>query len=111
MKLLLRTIQNARSVDAAGLDVVGCLLEVTLTLLEGASVQGRPPAEGQSCIIYVTGQHGWLHGEKWVLHVALIAAVLGTKGVTHSAQSIGNLRRKVVLAAAITCAASHSGQI
>lgn len=98
-------IDHARRADAAGLDVVGCAVEVTLMLLEGASTHCGPPAEGQCDVVYVTGQHGWVHREEWVLKTARIAAVLGAKGVIHSsAQSIGDLQRKVVLAAPLACA-------
>lgn len=74
---------------------------MALTLLEGASVQGGQPPEGQSDILFVTGQHNWIHQGRWVLNSARIAAVWGAKkSICSSAQSPGNLRRKVVLSAA-----------
>ncbi len=45
---------------ADGRDVSGCAVEVLLTLLEGASIRGGPPPEGQSGVVYVTGQRSWV---------------------------------------------------
>lgn len=104
---LIYAIHNARCVEDAGFKDFGRAVEVLLTLLEGASVQGGPPADGECGIVFVTGQHGWVREEGWVLKAARLAAVLGAKGVIHStAQSPGNLRRKVVLAATLACAPS-----
>ncbi len=97
--------RTARCAVDAGLDGFGCVVEVSLTLLEGASLQGGPPAEVQNCIIYVTGQHSWVHKDVWVLSSACVDAVLGAKRVMcFSTPSPGNLQRKVVLAANLGCA-------
>lgn len=84
---------------------VNCALEMSLTLLEGASVQGRSPPEGQLGIIYVTGQHGWLHKDRWVLEVACIVGLRFGQSATYDlSQSPGNVRRMVAWAAATGCA-------
>lgn len=104
---LVSAIHNASCLEDASFEDFGCAAEVLLTLLEGASIQGRPPADGQCDFVYVTGQHGWVHEERWVLKTARLAVVLGAEGVIRStAQSPGNLQRKVVLAAALACAPS-----
>ncbi len=98
-------VRFAGSAVDAGLDIFGCVVEVSLTLLDGASVQGGPPVEVQNAILYVTGQHSWVHKDIWVLDLAHFIAVLGAKRVICcTAPSLGNLRRKVVLAAALGCA-------
>ena len=81
---LVNVIQIAECVDDVGFDIFGCAVEVSLTLLEAASLQDEPPAEGQSGIVYVSGQHGWVHKDRWVLKTAHMAAVLGAQGVIHS---------------------------
>ena len=90
-----------------GRDIFGCTLAMSLTLLEGASVQGGPPAEGQSEVIYVTGLHSWLHKDRWVLRTVHAAALCGAGGlVGSSSRSPGLLRQKILLATALGCAPS-----
>ncbi len=90
---------------AAGRGIFECTLAMSLTLLEGASVQGGPPAEGQSEVYYVTGQHSWLHKDRWVLRTVHIAALCGVGGFNGSSTgSPGLLRQKVVLATSTGCA-------
>ncbi len=85
-------------------EAFSCAMEVVLILLEGASVQGSPPPDGQRDILYVTGQHGWLHKHRWVLATACKATVLGGRFTVYSAaQSPGSLQREVVSSAAIAC--------
>ncbi len=102
--ILINAIRCARRLDVAGRDMLGCMLDVALTLLEGASVQGGPPPEGEAGIVYVTGQHGWIHEDRWVFTLARTATVFGVKWViSPSSHSPGNLQRNIVVAAAIAC--------
>ncbi len=79
---------------ADGREAFSCAMEVVLTLLEGASVQGGPPPEGQHEVVYVTGQHGWLHRHRWVLTIACKVTFLGGQRSSRSIlQSPGNLQR------------------
>ena len=95
----------ARCALGAGLHVFGCVVELSLTLMEGASVQGGSPAEVQTGILCVSGQRRWVHEDVRVVTPARVVAVLGAKLVIcYTAQSLGNLRRKVVWAAASGCA-------
>ncbi len=88
-----------------GRDVLGCAVEVLLSLLEGASIRGGPPPEGQSGVVYVTGQRGWLPNYSLLIRSARIAVLFGGQRVMRSTiQSPGDLRRKVVMAAALACA-------
>ncbi len=89
-------------------DYLSCAMEVVLTLLEDASVQGGPPPEGQCEVVFVTGQHGWLHQHRWVLSIAYMVTVLiSRRSTTSIAKSPGNLRREVVSLSAIACAPSR----
>ncbi len=99
-----RAVTTSRIADD-GRGVFACALEMTLTLLEGASIQGGPPPVGTCGIVYVTGQHSWLQGHRWVLHTACLGAALGGQMANPLiAQSPGTLQRAVVFSAAIACA-------
>ena len=102
---MMRANLCADGLRLVGRDGSGCAVEVSTTLLEGASVRGGPPPEEQRGVVYVTGQRGWVLSRSWVISSACVAALPGGQRVMRStAQLPGDLRRKVVLAAAMTCA-------
>ena len=95
----------AHSLGLDGRNVIRCAMEVSLTLLEGAAVHAGPPPKELSGVNYVTGQHCWVLDHQWVLPAARLAALYDGQRVLRSTlQSPADLRRKVVMTAAITCA-------
>ena len=59
-------------------------------------------------LLYVTGQHGWIREDRWVLSVARTATVMNAKWVIHTSSHLpGNLQRTMVVAAATACETSQ----
>ena len=61
----------ADSLRLGGRDVFGCMVEVALTLLEGAALQGGPPPGGYTGVVCITGRQSWVHLDSWVLRAAV----------------------------------------
>ncbi len=109
---VMQIIFCANALRLEGRDVYGCAVEILLTLLEGASIRGGAPPEGQSGVVFVTGQRSWLLDHSWAIRSAHVAALLGGQRVMRSlVQSPGDLQRKVVMAAATKCASTHSRNV
>lgn len=88
-----------------GRGVFGCMVEVTLTLLEGAAIHNRPPPEVSAGVACITGRQSWVSLDSWSLHAAM-AAVSHTGGETvfQGPQLLANLHRSAVVAAVLWCA-------
>ncbi len=81
------------------------MVEVTLTLLEGAAIHNRPPPEVSAGVACITGRQSWVSLDSWSLHAAM-AAVSHTGGETvfQGPQLLANLQRSAVVAAVLWCA-------
>lgn len=98
-----------------GHDGFGCMIDVALTLLEGAAVKVGPPPVGRNDVIFITGQHSWVFNDSWPLTAAMAAmtAIADTSGdvmFRTSTQSSDTLRRKMVAAAVVQCATFRKKQ-
>ena len=96
----------ADSLRVGGRSLFGCMVEVTLTLLEGAANQNCEAPEGSTVAACITGRQSWVSADSWPLHAAM-AAVHHTGGGTVfqvGPQLLANLHRSAVVAAVIWCA-------